>query len=139
MSGRPRLVKVENELSGIRPPPPEDMSSAQKELWVLITNDEPVTQFATTVTRKLLADFCFHIEQAEIIKAEVAGFPVAESMRTSKGRNAYQQLLRFVDVHTRSAASIATKLRLTNQSRYTPFAAATASRNTLKGLKPWEI
>jgi hypothetical protein len=26
----------------------------------------------------------------------------------------------------------------TNQSRYTPMAAATASRNTLRSLKPWE-
>jgi len=42
------------------------------------------------------------------------------------------------DLENRAAALAATKLRITNQSHYTPMAAATASRNASRSVKPWE-
>jgi hypothetical protein len=42
------------------------------------------------------------------------------------------------DTEAKRATSIATKLRLTQQSRYTPQAAATADRKAGSGAKPWQ-
>jgi len=85
-----------------------------------------------------LKDYCFAREEAEKTKATIAQFP-ADGLKSEKGRKAYREMSRSLDIHIRAAGLMATKLRLTNQSRYTPQAAATASRNTLKGLKPWEL
>jgi hypothetical protein len=49
------------------------------------------------------------------------------------------RLTKMRDRETKAAADKATKLRLTNQSRYTPQAAGTASKNNgAANLKPWE-
>jgi hypothetical protein len=42
------------------------------------------------------------------------------------------------DIEARGAADKATKLRLTNQARYTPQAASTASKAAPRGKMPWE-
>ena len=62
-----------------------------------------------------------------------------EWLKTGDGVRRYGELLKIRDAECRAAATKATKLRLTNQARYTPQAAATASRNALKTTKPWEI
>lgn len=120
----------------VRPSPPSDMNARQQELWRLIVNDEPVTHFATEATRQLLANFIFHLQQSEALKAAVSK---EDLLHTEEGRAAYQELTRHLYRHMTGAARLASKLRLTNQSRYTPMAAASASRNTLKGVKPWQI
>jgi hypothetical protein len=43
------------------------------------------------------------------------------------------------DRETKAIADKATKLRLTNQSRYTPDRASTAAKNNLKADKPWQM
>jgi hypothetical protein len=40
-----------------------------------------------------------------------------------------RDLLKMRDMETRAATMLATKLRLTNQARYTPMAAASANNN----------
>ena len=42
------------------------------------------------------------------------------------------------DLETKAAADKATKLRLTNQSRYTPQGAANTSKHGVKGFVPWD-
>ena len=112
------------------------MNARQQELWRLIVDDEPVTHFATEATRQLLANFIFHVQQSEGLKAAISK---EDLLNTEEGRKAYQELTRHLYRHMTGAARLASKLRLTNQSRYTPLAASTNSRNTLKGVKPWEI
>jgi len=50
-----------------------------------------------------------------------------------------ERMLKARDRETKTLVSLATRLRLTNQSRYTPGAAASAARNdTGTGRRPWE-
>jgi hypothetical protein len=49
-----------------------------------------------------------------------------------------ERFLKLRDKESRRAADLATKLRLTQQSRYTPQAAATANKRTMNATKPWE-
>jgi hypothetical protein len=50
----------------------------------------------------------------------------------------YERLLKMRDRETKAAADKATKLRLTNQSRYTQRAAATAAKHASAERKPWD-
>ena len=61
-----------------------------------------------------------------------------EWLKSEEGAKRYHGLLRMRELETRAALSCATKLRLTNQSRYTPQAANTASKNMATAPKPWE-
>jgi len=133
-----RFNVIEGDFAGTRPEPPDDLTPRQRELWTVVANDEPITHFSTAATKQLLRDYCFHREWVERISGQMAEFP-PDGLKSEKGRKLFRDLSKTLDMHTRGAASLATKLRLTNQSRYTPMAAATASRNTLKGQKPWEI
>lgn len=123
---------------GQRPEAPADLTPRQAELWRAITSSEPADFFSTEALRGLLSDYCRHRESAESITSVINTFQ-ADWLKNSEGARRYQGLLRMREMETRAAASIATKLRLTNQSRYTPQAAATAAKNGGKGFKPWEM
>ena len=63
----------------------------------------------------------------------------AEWLKNSEGARRYHSLLKMRDLEIRAAVSLATKLRLTNHSRYDAKTAATASKNAAKGFKPWDL
>jgi len=123
---------------GLRPDPPSELTDLQAEIWRETTSSEPADFFNTATLRGLLADYCRHRDAAQKV-SEVINVFQSEWLKNSEGAKRYHELLKMRDLETRAAAGIATKLRLTNQSRYTPMAAATASRNVAKGQKPWEV
>jgi len=84
----------------------------------------------------LLESFCRAVIAHRLISARVATFDEA-ALATDKGVATFDTLTKMQERQARVMASIATKLRLTNQSRYTPQAAATASAK-VKGARPWE-
>jgi hypothetical protein len=47
-------------------------------------------------------------------------------------------MLKARDRETKQLVSLATRLRLTNQARYTPQAAGTAGRQHVAGPRPWD-
>jgi hypothetical protein len=61
-------------------------------------------------------------------------------MTSTAGLKRFKELLQMRDIEVRGAMQIATKLRLTNQSRYSKVSAATAARNAQDSVvKPWEL
>jgi hypothetical protein len=123
---------------GKRQEPPVELNERQTEIWRETVASEPADFFDTAALRGLLSDYCRHREAAEKVSLVIDTFQ-AEWLKNAEGAKRYYSLMKMRDLETRGAASAATKLRLTNQARYTPQAASTASRNAAKGLKPWEI
>jgi hypothetical protein len=132
------LKVIQGDFGRDRPEPPPDLTPEQIGLWRRIVQDEPIDFFATAVTRDLLKDYCRVRSAVEFVSANIDQFP-RNGLRSKDGRKLYLQLAQIHREHIRAMASLATKLRLTNQSRYTPQVAATSSRNTAKGIKPWEM
>ena len=120
-----------------RPPPPDDLNGRQGTIWRETVASEPPDFFDSAALRALLSDYCRHREAAEIISAQVNSF-VPSSLQTEDGAKLYALLLRTRVGETRAAVTIATKLRLTNQSRYSKAVAATAVKHSSKGGRPWE-
>lgn len=117
-----------------RPKPPADLSDEQAEIWERTVSSEGMDTFKTSALQQILAEYCRHVDTASRLSKQV-------DRATSEGSNMTMQeveiLLRCRDRETKALADKATKLRLTNQSRYTPGAAGTASKNAGNALKPW--
>jgi len=120
-----------------RPEPTPELTEKQAEIWRAVVESEPPNYFNSEALRGLLADYCRHRESANMISEVIEQFK-AEWLRNAEGSKRYRALLQMRDSETRACANLATKLRLTNQSRYTPMAAATAARNSGGGSKPWD-
>jgi len=122
---------------GKRPDPPDELNPRQQEIWRETVASEASDFFSTAALRSLLANYCRHTEAAEGISSVINEFK-PEWLKNSDGSKRYHLLIKMREIEVRASLSCATKLRLTNQSRYTPQAASTAARNAPKA-KPWEM
>ena len=106
--------------------PPEDLTEDQAKRWRSIVDANPVDWFGPN-TAPLLKEYVRAEAMCDLlafqIEAAMAGDPV-ETALLLKG------YLDMRDKESKRLTSIGTKLRLTQQSRYTPQAAATASPPT---------
>lgn len=129
------LSVVAGSIDG-RPDAPSDLTKEQREVWERTVANEAADTFKTAALQQLLKEYCRHVASAAFLaemieRAEAAGLADADEIK------AYDKLLAMRDRETKAIASKATKLRLTNQSRYQPSVAATASRNA-SGKSLWQ-
>jgi hypothetical protein len=130
-----QLSVVAGSIDG-RPLPPEGLSEQEQEIWRKVVSSENADFFHTATLRQLLAGYCRHTAAADWLSVAMAralapdsDAKVSEIDRLSKVRDREQK----------AAVTIATKLRLTNQSRYQPSVAATKSKQASGGeRKLWE-
>lgn len=123
---------------GQRPSPPEDLTPAQAKVWRATVASEAADFFRTDALRELLSDYCRHKVSGADLSAQVSLYD-ANCAMTPDVVKALDKLLKMRERETKAAADKATKLRLTNQSRYTPQAASTAAKNASTQKKPWEV
>jgi hypothetical protein len=119
-----------------RPPAPLELTAAQKSIWELTVGTEAMDQFKTAALRQLLKDYCRHVATGDFLSAEIDAVPV-KCLRDLDQLKRLSRLLSMRDRETKAVADKATKLRLTNQSRYTPRAASTAAQ-TAGPPRPWD-
>lgn len=122
---------------GGRPEPSSELTAEQAAIWRETVASEAAEFFATAALRSMLADYCRHRASAAVVSEIIDTFK-PDWLKAAEGAKRYYGLLKMREAETRAAASLATKLRLTNQSRYTPQAAATANKNAARGMRPWE-
>ncbi len=121
-----------------RPEPPGDLTPRQMEIWNNTVATEPPNYFASAAQRGILSDYCRHRAESERLAKVIDDFET-DWLKTDDGVKRYENLAKMRDRETKAALTCATKLRITNQSRYTPLSAATAVRNSSqKAAKPWE-
>ena len=119
-----------------RPSAPLELTVAQRAVWTRIVSDEAMDVFKTAALQQMLKDYCRHVCTAEMLSNEIDRTPV-EWLRGKEELRLFDKLLAMRDRETKAIADKATKLRLTNQSRYTPRAASTAAQSA--GLpRPWD-
>ena len=110
--------------------PPRGVSDDESRLWREVVDSKPVEWFQPD-SAPLLTEYVRAVVmsgQLDIqVKAALVGGETGE----------LKALLDMRDKESKRVVSIATKLRLTQQSRYTPQAAATANKKAAGG-RPWE-
>ena len=121
-----------------RPPPPVGMTDAQGRLWRGIVETEPAHLFDSEARRHLLRLYCEHAVFRAELQALIDRSPVEGICDDDKAKG-FEAMLRARDRETKQLVSLATRLRLTNQARYTAAAAGSAGRNdTGAGPRPWD-
>lgn len=111
--------------------PPAGLTEEQAQVWRETVNARSADFFGPDQV-PLLEEYCRAVVTCRLLGAQVeaafAGGDPAE----------LKAVLDMRDKESRRLASLATKLRLTNQSRYTPQSAATAAKKG-GGGKVWQF
>ena len=128
------LSVVAGSIDG-RPKAPSELTKGQAAIWDATVGNEAVDMFRTAALQQLLTDYCRHRETSERLSVIIdkATVPGADTYTLDE----LDRLTKMRERETRAAADKATKLRLTNQSRYTPAAAATAQKR-VSDVKLWD-
>ena len=117
-----------------RPEPPEHMGEDAVKVWRAVVNSLPADWF-TPGTRPLLEALCgLTISQRLTLRAVQKVERDGEDFDGASWVN----LLRQLGEISGRIATLATRLRLTPQSRYGARGADTAARSVGEGPKPWE-
>lgn len=133
-----------------RMPPPIELLEAERKIWRDITGRLPPEWF-TADNSPLLKELCRHIAYADELAVDMQALRVkkAEVARGSgsvKARTAavaaltadLHVLLRLHGYQSERIGNLATKLRLTNQSRWQATTADDQRMRAATGPKPWE-
>jgi hypothetical protein len=136
-------------IPGSREPAPKDLEPAAAVFWESIVIRLPEDWF-TSETVPLLKAYCRHSAYADRFAQDIAAQRelIAALEAGPKNRATAKQLVRshehLVALHrahgyeTDRAVSVATKLRLTIQSKYIPETAASKARSSIvSGPPPW--
>jgi hypothetical protein len=129
------LVVIEGGFGVERAQAPSELTPEQAQIWRDIVGSEPVEFFATAAQRALLKDYCFYRGEINRMNETINAFN-PEWLKGKEGLKRYRELTKALDLHVARATSLATKMRLTSQSRYTPLSANTAVKHETK--YPWE-
>jgi hypothetical protein len=120
-----------------RPPPPSHLTEAQSTEWVAIVDRMPADWF-TRETHALLTQYVRHVENAAKLAKAVDLYDVA-LLVTEAGAKTFDKLAKMAEREGRAMSSLATRMRLTHQTRYKAETAATATKNAGTAAKPWEF
>jgi hypothetical protein len=137
MEGRGRKsiasLSVVAVLPGQRPEPPGALSVAEAEIWRGIVSTKPYDWF-TQDTHSLLSEYCRAWVSGDQLAAELAKYKTIP-----KSGDRFRRWMALRDRQDKTArliTTLATKMRLSQQSRYTEKSAGTAAKNI---AKPWEF
>ena len=111
-------------------PVPADLTEAESVLWREVIDSKPREWFGVD-SLPVLKEFVRACAACDVLA------PLVEKALASGKSKDMRDLMDIRNKEANRAAALATKLRLTQQSRYTPQASATANRKA-SGRKPWE-
>ena len=113
-----------------RPEPPQNFTEDEALLWRDVVATKPADWFMRD-SQPMLAAYCQAVVMHRELMRRWHALDVAAEIKDVR------DLVTLINKTASSASSLATKLRLTQQSRYTPQAASTASKKA-SPLRPWE-
>jgi hypothetical protein len=133
-------LSIVSVLGNERPAPPDELTEAEAEEWRAIAGRMPPDWF-TRENHPLLAEYCRHIVRAGDLAKDITAFKrfPPEVRLTTDGIQRYDMLLRMADRERAAMVNLATKMRLTQQSRYRADKAAPAAERGKTVSKPWQM
>ncbi len=119
-----------------RPDPPEELTPEQAAEWSAVVRRLPVAWFPREI-HPLLAQYCRHVTYARHIAGLIEDAHKGD-LTDGAALMRFNRLLGMQERQSNALMGLATRMRLTNQARYTATAAATQTRGDVMGRKPWE-
>ncbi len=109
--------------------PPVELTDEQVAVWRMVVNRMPADWFPAE-THPLLAQYCRHTSRARRLAQLLDNMEKAEEVNIKE----YRDLLRSEEEQSRALASLATKLRISQQTRYDK-----SRKKPLTGDKLWDV
>jgi hypothetical protein len=119
-----------------RATPPCDLTEDQAQLWRDVISHKPADWFGPD-TYPLLAAYCKACADFARISELVDKFDMA-CLADDDDLKRYDKLTQIQDRLSRAMATLATKMRLTQQAKILPRGAGRADANAAKGRRPWQ-
>jgi phage terminase small subunit len=121
-----------------RPEAPKELTPEQADEWRAIVNSQRPDHF-TRESQALLVQYCRHTVTANKLAAMIAKAEsgLAKDPFNTAKLDAYDKLLKIHEREGRALSSLATRMRLSQQSRYDRQLARKASDDS-SVRKPWE-
>ena len=107
--------------------PPSDLTIEQKKVWISVVNDM-IAEWFTDATAPLLAQYCRHVVSSNRIAQMI------EDLDKSADVGDFERLLKMQGLESQRITTLATKMRLTQQSEYLK----TKPRKAKTSKKLWE-
>ena len=121
-----------------RPLPPDELTDEMKDEWVATVNRLEADWF-TRETHPILVQYCRHVVTARRVAQLIQNMEtVPEDSETGFDIDEYDKLLRMQEREGRAISSLATRMRLTQQAKYTTQAAGTSRGKSKTSKKPWQ-
>ena len=111
---------------------PPSMLKEEVAVWDGVVQTKPADWFQAD-SAPILAEYC----RAVVMADRLAYMIEAALMGDNEDGPSLKDLLKMRDAESRRVVTCGTKLRLTQQSRYTPMASATADKSAGKAKSPW--
>jgi len=129
-------LSVVTSLPGQRLEPPVELSESQAGIWRSIVSTKPPDWWRAD-SAPLLVAYCKAIELYRALAAQLEAF-TPQRIKSSKGFTRYEKLCKLTRAQAQLLTTLATKMRLSQQSRYTEKTGSTADRKA-GGARPWEF
>lgn len=111
-----------------RAKPPADLSDEQQFEWTAVVNRLSADHFPRE-THGMLAQYCRHVVAARRVAQWIANMEDLETLDIDE----YDKLLKMQEREGRAMSSLATRMRLTQQSTYDA-----KKQKPKQGKRPWE-
>jgi hypothetical protein len=129
------LSVVRIALEGCRPKPPSDLSAQQAQIWREIVESVP-GGWISPAQEPLLAAYCRHVSSADRLSAMID--KSEPDLKVAVELQRFGKLLSMRERETRALSSLATRMRLTQQSQMHPRSAGRAWEGNHAGPKLWD-
>lgn len=117
-----------------RPSPPADLTSIQRLYWVEIANSLPADWFRDD-NKQLLGEYCRTLSTLAFMNSQIDELEASKEIDVEF----YLKLVQRRESLARTQLSQATKMRLTQQSRYRADKAAVETRSPKASGKTWHF
>lgn len=116
--------------------PPKELTAREAEQWRSIVATKPAEWFTRDMLQ-ILVEYCEATSVSRSIAAEIKSFD-PDWLKEAEGLARYDCLTRMKERQGRLLANLATKMRITQQSKYGARGAESHARTSAVAGKPWE-
>jgi hypothetical protein len=112
-----------------RPEPPEELTDEQAAEWRSVCNSLPADWFCRE-THPLLAQYCRHVVSSRRVAQLIAAAEAADDFDLIE----YDRLGKMAERESRIIASLATKMRISQQATYDK-----SKKKPTQARRPWDV
>jgi hypothetical protein len=116
---------------------PGTLTARQREIWVSVVNTKPADWF-TDDTAALLVAYVKSVDQHELLSLQVESFDMS-ALCDMDGVKMLDRLHAMQERQARLFQSLATRMRLTQQSRWQPATASSKTNQSAGSARPWDV